>query len=138
FARALDKPLSAEQLTASLLVATGNFPGPEERQNELRRAIVQKFPDLMPAVYNPSLEQALFWSNSPVVERLLKPENGNTAAQLLALDSPAASVKKAFDLVLGREPNSAEVEELKTLGVSGSSEAGVKNILWALLSSAEF
>ena len=92
----------------------------------------------MPAVYNPSLEQALFWSNSPVVERLLKPENGNTAAQLLALDSPAASVKKAFDLVLGREPNSAEVEELKTLGVSGSSEAGVKNILWALLSSVEF
>jgi hypothetical protein len=138
FARALDKPLSAEQLTASLLVATGNFPATEERQNELRRAIVQKFPDLIPAVYNPSLEQALFWSNSPVVERLLKPENGNTAAQLLALDSPAASVKKAFDLVLGREPNSAEVEELKTLGVSGSSEAGVKNILWALLSSAEF
>ncbi len=138
FARALDKPLSAEQLAASLWVATGNFPASEERQNALRKAIVEKFPDFMPTVYNPSPEQALFWSNSPVIDTLLKPEKGNTTAQLLALESPEARLTKAFDLVLGRKPTTAEIDQLKTLGVSASSEISVKNLLWSLLTSAEF
>jgi hypothetical protein len=138
FARALDKPLSAEQLAASVLVASGHYPPSGEEANELRRAIVQKFPDFMPVVYNPSLDQALFWANSPVIDQLLKPKEGNAAAQLLAVDSAEQRVKRAFLMVLGREPDSAESAELATLGKAGTRENGVRNILWALLSSAEF
>lgn len=138
FASALDKPLSAEQLASSILVATGNFPGTDEKHEELRHAISQKFPDFMPVVYNPSLEQALFWSNSPVIDELLKPHENNTAARMLAEKSAEARVKMAFQAVLGREPQESEMAELKEIAFSSGSEAGVKNLLWALLSSAEF
>ena len=63
FARALDKPLTAEQLFRSLLVATtGNVANKDEK--ELRRAFIKQFPDLFPAEYNASLQQAMFLSNS--------------------------------------------------------------------------
>jgi hypothetical protein len=138
FARALDKPLSAEQLAASVLVATGNFPGSEARSEELRRAMVQKFPDFMPATYNPSLDQALFWANSPTIDALLQPKDDNTAAKLLAIDSPVERIKRAFLLVLGRDPDPAELAEMSSLTSQRTAENSVKDVLWAMLSSAEF
>ncbi|HEV8542864.1 MAG TPA: DUF1553 domain-containing protein [Verrucomicrobiae bacterium] len=142
FARALDKPLSAEQLLESVLVATGHYPLKESEgvpdREELRRLFVKTFPDFMPVVYNPTLEQALFWSNSPKLDALLKPHGDSTAAQLLALSSAQARIEKAFGIVLGREPDREEAEQLKPLLLSAPPEEAVKNLLWTLLASAEF
>jgi len=143
FARAIDKPLSAEQLLDSLLVATGNSPDEHGRVagralDEIRQTFLKTFPDLMPAVYNPTLEQALFWSNSPVLDDLLKPHGGNTAAQLAALPSIEARIEKAFVLVLGRPPQCDEAGRMKSLLASQPAEKGVKNLLWTLVASAEF
>ena len=61
FARALDKPLSAEQIFRSLLVATGNTADTNgivagKSEKELRRVFIKQFPDLFPAEYSATLQ----------------------------------------------------------------------------------
>jgi len=53
-----EKPLSAEQLLHSLLIATGSTL--TNGVTELEQTFVSTFPDLMADNYNPSLQQALF------------------------------------------------------------------------------
>ena len=134
FARALEKPLSAEQLLHSLQIATGT----KAENAEGERAFVKAFPDLMPDTYNPSLQQALFLSNSALVGRLLKPAPGNTTTTLLALGTHEARVREAFRTVLGRAPDTSELQECQKILTASSPERGVQNLLWALLTCAEF
>jgi hypothetical protein len=137
FARALEKPLSAEQLLHSAWVATGTKKeGPAAV--ELERLFVSTFPDLMPDTYNPSLQQALFLSNSSMVEDLAKSASGNTTEKLLALKSRETQVREAFRTVLGRVPDDVELKQCQALLDSRSAEKGVSNLMWALLTSAEF
>lgn len=137
FARALEKPMSAEQLLHSLWIATGNKIEPKTAA-DVERTFVSTFPDLMPDTYNPSLQQALFLSNSPVVDGLLKPAPGNTAARLVALKSNEARVREAFRTVLGRWPDAKEAQQCQSLLTAQTPEKGVRNLLWALLTCAEF
>ena len=143
FARALDKPLSAEQRFNSLLVATGTradtngmLAGRSEK--ELRRAFVAQFPELFPAEYNATLQQALFLSNSELFDQLLTPRTGNLAARLAALGSGPARVREAFAAVFGREPDPDELRECVAYLQARPPEPGVKQLLWAMLTSAEF
>jgi hypothetical protein len=137
FARAIEKPLSAEQLLHSLWIANGNKTGSQPAE-ELERTFASTFPDLMPETYSPSLQQALFLSNSPILENLLKPAPGNTAARLIALPSNEARVREAFSVVLGRSPDAAELQQCQSIVNGQSPEKGVRNLLWALLTCAEF
>jgi hypothetical protein len=137
FARALEKPLSAEQLLHSLWIATGNKVEVKSA-GELERAFAATFPDVMPENYNPSLQQALFLTNSPVLDDLLKPAPGNTIAKLIALGSNAALVREAFSIVLGRSPDAAELQQCETMLAAQPRSQGVRNLLWALLTCAEF
>ncbi|WP_394796626.1 DUF1553 domain-containing protein [Armatimonas sp.] len=138
FARALEKPLSAEQLLHSLQVATAaKLDNPETEK--LERGFVKAFPDLMPDTYNPSLQQALFLTNSPLVDKLLKPIPGNTTTKLAALPTPERQVREAFQVSFGRLPDATELQQCQTiLKTASSPERGVQNLLWALLTSAEF
>ena len=137
FARALEKPLSAEQFARSLWIATGNKPDTKSAE-EMERSFVTTFPDLMPDTYSPTLQQALFLTNSPILNGLLKPTSGSTTAQLLALPSNEARVRQAFRIVLGRSPDAAELKPCQSLLAAQSPEQGIRNLLWALLTSAEF
>jgi hypothetical protein len=137
FARAQEKPLSAEQLLHSLWIATGNKLDAKSTP-ELERTFVATFPDVMPDTFNPSLQQALFLSNSPVLDDLLKPLPGNTAAQLIALKTNEARVNAAFSAVLGRAPDVTELHQCQAILSGQSPEKGVRNLLWALLTCAEF
>jgi len=137
FARALDKPLSAEQLLHSLWIATGTkMDAPAAA--EMERTFAAKFPDLMADTYNPSLQQALFLTNSPVLDEMLKPTPGSTFAKLAALKSNEARVREAFSAVLGRVPDAVELQQCQSMLAAQSPEKGVKNLLWALLTCAEF
>jgi len=143
FARVQDKPLSAEQLFRTLLVATGNPPDAEGKiadrpERELRRAFVAQFPDLFPVEYNATLHQAMFLSNSPLFDQLLRPRGDNLAARLPALPDAESRVRAAFAAVFGREPERDELRECAAYLAARSPEAGVKQLLWAMLSSAEF
>jgi hypothetical protein len=143
FARALDKPLTAEQLFRSLLIATGNLPDKDGKaagisEKELRRAFVAQFPDLFPAEYNASLQQAMFLANSRFLDSLVKPQAGNLPAKLIAMNSNEQRVREAFATIFGREPDRDEQRECVNFLTVRPPESGIKQLLWALLTSAEF
>lgn len=143
FARAQDKPLSAEQLYHSLIVATGNRADTNgvvagKSEKELRRAFIKQFPSLFPAEYNASLQQAMFLSNSELFDQLLAPRDGNLTTRLAEVRDEKARVRDAFAAVFGRDPDAEELRECSAYLKSRSTEAGAKQLLWAMLTSAEF
>lgn len=137
FARGIEKPLSAEQLLHSMIVATENRLD-SKSVVPLERAFAMVFPDVMPETYNPSLQQALFLSNSPIVSSLLKPAPGNTTTKIMALKSNAERVREAFLTVFGRIPDATELQQCQAMLNTQSPEKGTRNLLWALLTSTEF
>jgi hypothetical protein len=80
----------------------------------------------------------MFLANSPLVDQLLAPRADNLAARLPAVREPEARVREAFASVFGREPDRDELRQCATYLTARSPEAGVKQLLWAMLSSAEF
>lgn len=143
FARALEKPLSGEQLSSSWIVATGNpisndgkVAGHDER--EVRQAFVRQFGEVLSPEYNASLQQATFLSNSPILEDLLQPRDGNTMARLIDMESNTDRVQFAFEAVLGRNPDSEESKECTSFLDEKSTEKGTRDLLWALLADPEF
>jgi hypothetical protein len=143
FARALEKPLSAEQLLRSLLLATGNPVGKDGKvagldEADLRRAFVRQFPDLFAPEYNATLQQAMFLSNSPLLDALLAPRDGNLAARLNALPDDRRRVIAAFQSVQGRSPEADELKAALAYLAAHPGEGGRKQLLWALLTSTEF
>ena len=143
FARGLDKPLTAEQLFRSILVAAGNVGGADGKiagktETELRRAFVAQYPDLFAPEYNATLSQAMFMANSPLTDLLLSPRDGNLADRLTKIASPEERVKAAFAAIYGRLPSSDEAEACLAYLKPRAIDAGVKQMIWALISSAEF
>lgn len=104
----------------------------------MERAFTATFPDVMTDNYNPSLQQALFYTNSPILNGLLKPAPGNMTAKLAVLPSPEARVQEAFHTVLGRSPDTTELQQCKSILTAQSPEKGSRNLLWALLTCTEF
>jgi hypothetical protein len=137
FACALEKPLTAEQLYRSLLTATGNS---EEGADPLRQALIAKFPALFETEYNATLQQAVFLSNSPLVDRLLKPNGKNLASRLLELATSEERVDRAFLVVLGRPPEQDELARACAYldNRQDRGEAALRHVEWALLASPEF
>jgi uncharacterized protein DUF1549/uncharacterized protein DUF1553/cytochrome c len=137
FACALEKPLTAEQLYRSLLTATGNS---EEGADPLRQALIAKFPALFETEYNATLQQAVFLSNSPLVDRLLKPNGKNLTSRLLELATSEGRVRRMFLVVLGRSPEQDELTQACAYldNRKDRGEAALRHVEWALLASPEF
>jgi hypothetical protein len=137
FARAIEKPLTAEQLLRSLLIATETRTDPQTL-SQWERAFVVAFPEVMPETYNPSLQQALYYTNSPLLNTLLKPTQGNLTSRLMALLSPKSRVYEAYHAILGRSPDATELQQCLAFLKTQSPEKGSRNLLWALVTSTEF
>ncbi len=101
---------------------------------------VTQFPDLFPTVYHASLQQAMFLANNPLLEELLQPRPDNLTRRLLALSNAKEQVRLAFNSVFGRWPDAEELQHAAEYLAARQAkpEAGVKQLLWALLTSAEF
>lgn len=143
FARANERPLSGVQFFESLLVATGNAVSADGKiagrpMEDVRWECASRFPEVHAAEYNASVGQALFLSNSPLIDDLLKPAEGNTAARLAAIDDPGERVKNAFQTVLGREPDGEELQSLGDYLQRRDRTNGVRQLLWILVTSGEF
>ncbi len=137
FARALDKPLLAEALYRSVVIAaTGgtNFSA----HAELRGALVERFPDLLPAEYNATLHQATFLSNNPKLAELLRPEKENATAAALQEKTPEDRARFLFRRALQRDPDKDESTAAVAFLQSGPPETRVPELMWTLLASAEF
>lgn len=143
FARAIEKPLTAEQLYRSLRIATGNAGGtsetkPDGAEATLRQAFIRQFPDVFPAEYNASLQQAMFLSNSPLFDALLQPRDGNLVSRLEAIQDPGERVRQTFVEVLGRDPDRLERDESLRYLEAHPGAAGTRHLAWALLTGTEF
>ncbi len=136
FARALERPLSAEQLARSWRVAAGLAP----EDDPLRRAAISALPDVLPKEYNATFQQAQFLANSPVLAEILKPAADSTAARVGALPKLPARVREGFMAAYGRNPDAQEEAEARNFLSQRPDKPveGVRDLLWALLTSAEF
>lgn len=136
FAAAAEKPLTAEAIARSVRIASGRSPDDET----LRRALVDRFPDVLPRTPQATIQQAMFLANSELVTALFKPGPDTAAARLAVLPSPAERVREAFRLALLRNPDADElnhgVEFLKAHGERPAE--GVGELLWALVAGPEF
>jgi mono/diheme cytochrome c family protein len=143
FACAMEKPLSAEALCRSMLVATGQGPDADGTFPAFEKSKAQfadVFPDLFPVEFNANLKQALFLTNNRFFDDLLNPQTNNLTGRLLAIEPPRDRIKGAFLAVLGRAPDAEEMKRGTDYlaGHSARPEAALRQTVWALLTSAEF
>ncbi len=114
----------------------GGIPGSDERE------------------FQATAQQALFMMNSGEIHGLLKPADDNLAAKLLQIE-PAALADELYLSVLSRRPTAAETQTvtayLESVADAATEEqsattkkttahktAAVEDLIWALLTSAEF
>ena len=143
FARGLDKPLSAEVLCRSLLVATGHEAsngGDKVDADALRHGLIGAFPSLLEVEYNATLQQAMFLTNNPKFDELLKPVGEDLTVKMLKLQTNQDRAREVFVEILGRLPDEAEhARSLAYLEArSERPEAGLRQLEWALLTCSEF
>jgi hypothetical protein len=138
FAAGIEKPLTAEQIYRSLLVAT---TGKTDAENpELEKALVTVFPEVFPEEHVSTLQQAMFLTNSPLVQQLARVAPGTTAERLAAIIDPAARVRKAFLVAYAREPDSVELKAATAYlkARAGRAPQATAQLWWAILAGAEF
>lgn len=148
---AIEKPLWAEQLLWSTLVAAGTGKaGVDPRKTEgvadLRKKFLTAFanPAKEPEIdFAPSVKAALFVMNDSTILGRLEPGNGNLVARLLTIKDDKQLADEVYLAVLGREPSADErkdiAEFVKKAGDDEKQKAKTLGLLaWALLSSTEF
>ncbi|REK29806.1 MAG: DUF1549 domain-containing protein [Planctomycetota bacterium] len=152
---ALERPLSAEQLLAGMLIATGrrsqatadeSTGDASNEENDPFAQELKAFREAFAAVprepeheFAPSVKAALFLLNDPLVLSWLEPKPGSTVATAAALDD-AAAAEFIYLTVLSRNPTDEEKQEVVDL-LSGSGDARadtIRHLVWALLASTEF
>jgi hypothetical protein len=139
FGTALEKRLTADQLLAAMLDATGNDP---KAADALRPKFVKAFanqPREAEDEIAPSLKAALFLLHDAAVLDLVKPKPGNLVERAAKLDD-AAVADELYLAILCRKPTAAERNAVtKLLGRHREKRAeAVGRVAWALLASMEF
>ncbi|MEA3213213.1 MAG: hypothetical protein QOE70_6270 [Chthoniobacter sp.] len=136
FAGTLERPLAGEQIARSWRIAAGLPPN----DDALRRAVIAALPEVLPKDYNATFQQAQFLSNSPALAGILQPASDNTVGRIAALPEVADRVREAYLAVDGRRPDAEEASQTEAFlkARSAKPEEGVRDLLWALMTSAEF
>ncbi len=146
------KPLQAEQLYDSLLVATGADMagrGGYERAREERNRWLQEFLRIFggndneePTIFSGSIPQALMMMNSPLVQTALSGEQGTLLTKVLKSErftSEPLRIRHLYLSALGRNPSRLEAStSLKLINSSRDKWAAYQDLYWALLNSNEF
>ena len=136
FAGMKERPLTAEQLARSWRTALSLPP----EDDEFRRSVITAMPDVLPKEYNATFQQAQFLTGSPTMNALLQAAQGGVIAKLTALPDVNARVREAFLAVYGRVPGADEAAQAAAFlnANAGHPAEATRDLLWALLTSAEF
>jgi hypothetical protein len=132
FARALDKPLSAETFTRSLRVALGHEDPDDET---LRSHFATILPDLFAENFSPSVQQTMFLTNAPLFDKTIS--EAPLLSRLQKIENPQSLIHEIFQSVLSREPESSELQRSLSF-VKPKNKSSIQQFVWALLTSAEF
>jgi len=148
YALALEKPLSSEQMLASLRQALGDGTPLVVSRTDKQWAQWQTLfdgafanPAREPEVgHNPTVKAALFLMHDPTVLGWLKPAEGNLTRRLLELSDPAALAEELYLTVLSRPPSTEEQAAVRDYLAANDDrrEARIVNLVWSLLASNEF
>lgn len=143
FRTAIEKVVSAEQLMAAMLEATGMNRDTSASTDALKAKFVKAFasPAREPEEeFNPSLRAALFILNDPVVLDWLKPKSGNLMDRLVKMTDNAQIAEEVYLSVLTRSPSDEEkfLVAKHLAKHTDKREAALGQIVWALLASTEF
>lgn len=151
FAVAHLKPLTPQQYTLSMVLATGDgtldqttadqrarrYRELEGQANALTRSdLIDPRTDR----FQSSAGEALFLSNNPEAQRLTLPSGRNLGARLAALKDNGQVVDAAIWAVLSRAPDAEERSYLSRWLEEHSQDRGKAcgQLVWALVTSAEF
>lgn len=136
YERSRVRPLSAEELMAVLVTATGT------QQKLDRRPFLQYFgePSDGRGEFQGGLSEHLFLNNNRTLWALMQPSKGNLADRLLnAKDSWEARVDRLYLSVLSRFPRPEERQRFVAYLTADAEQASrVTEAIWVLVNSAEF
>ena len=89
--------------------------------------------------FEATADQALFLINGPNVQKWLQPQDGALTDRLQKLDSPTELAEELYVAVLSRPPTDDETTNVENYLQSVSDRpTAIREMTWALLSSAEF
>jgi hypothetical protein len=138
FAWALQKPLSAEVLYRSMLIAVDGSLDHEDAAT--MEAFREVFPDVFVEEKVSDLKQSLFLSNNEVVQRVCELRPQGTLEQKLANGDLDERARIAYEAAFQRQPESEELSACRQFldRRRERPEEAVRQLMWALLTSAEF
>jgi hypothetical protein len=138
FERARLRPLSAEEMYASIRTATGDGAD----KSNTSEYFIRYFGNVSDGrgEYQGGIGEKLFMNNGGQIRQLLQRKSGNLADRLQTSSAPVEErVDLLFLSVLGRRPRPAERERFAAhLQGSAKPEALIEEAIWALVSSGEF
>lgn len=150
FSRVYVKPLTAEQLYDSLLVATNahqtgraGWEESEKKRQEWLQQFVSTFGNDEGEEANSfdgSIPQALMMMNGELVREAVSMKPGSPLSEILSgRGNEARKIQKLFLTVLSRFPAKSEMNTiLKCFHATSDPEAAYSDLFWALLNSNEF
>jgi hypothetical protein len=146
FERARVRPLSAEELVATMRTVTGYDADPKAAAAKLPNAGEEYFlrffgePTNGTGEFQGGLSEHLFLNNAEQVRAFARRKPGNLADRLLAANESAESkVERLFLSVLQRKPREKErAAFVAHLGRGPKPEAAAEDVIWVLLNSSEF
>ena len=153
FLVANERPLSAEQLWLSVLQATGesfamtttdeSAAALADRHKDLRDRFLKSFaaePTEPEVDVRSTVKAALFLLNDERFLQLVDRQSGNLTDRLLNLSGPDLLTEKLYLSVLSRRPDDEELALVAAHLAANANhrESAVKQLIWALVSSAEF
>lgn len=145
---ALEKPLSSEQMLASVRQALGNGKPLAintddkhwtEWQTQFDKALAN--PPREPEVeHNPTVKAALFVMNDSLIQEWMKPKDDNLAGRLTKVESADALADELYIAILSRMATDEEKKEVSEYlaARNDSREQAIGNLIWSLLASNEF
>lgn len=152
FAQAQVRALTPHQFAMSLHLVLGEegydeATKPEDREKRWRelegragRLVGSKVLDGRGERYQASASEALYISNHPEVQALVRPSGKNLATRLAGMNDPRAIVETAITTVLSRPARPDEVDYLTNWFTDRKADKNkaCSQLLWALATSAEF
>jgi hypothetical protein len=146
FERARVRPLSAEELMASLRAVTAYDADAKAAAAKLPNAaeeyILRYFGEPTNGLgeFQGGLSEHLFLNNAEQVRMFARRKPGNLADKLLApAESADSKVERLYLSVLQRRPREKERAAFAAhLGRGAKPEAAVEDVIWVLLNSSEF
>ncbi|MGB7343464.1 MAG: hypothetical protein WBD20_04585, partial [Pirellulaceae bacterium] len=139
FAWFLERPLTGEQLARSIqLVARGSFRNDADLVKQFRQQITDVLPDETVV----GVSDTLFLSNAGGFDQFLNEAGGDggLVQRLSEQASHEIRTRTLFQTVYAREPSSDETAAVVAYlnKRSESLDAALRQVLWSLLTSAEF